>query len=409
MADQRMPDRERVLAEGKKIFINALERHTDLNALVHQCSWLLRNPNAKEILLIFEQNFRVLPNMMAPLAALLAFLHKVNVKPKIYVKHPTLQDCSVFEPRKIEGYLARSDPSNVVWAYSDSKELESLISAVIEDLYLRVPSESQVLLALEYCMGELMDNVLRHSKASAGYFMYTLQNNGERIALSVADQGIGVLRSFEHSSYRPMDAADAITLAMTKGITSSSESAGNGLWSSSEIITHNNGQFTLTSSGGAIYYDKSRNKVTSYDRVPTLQQELPGMHIDFQLDFSVPIDFNAIWQETPSPINTRLENLEDSADNLVLKLAERTFGTSTRESAREMRVLAMNYLRTQNQPVVLDFTGLSIISSSYADELVVKSRLEARAMGCADRLGIAGTCSTVDLIIADAIGSRVEP
>ena len=409
MPDQRITNKERVASQGKKIFVNALEQHIDLNAVVHQCAWLLRNPNAKEILLIFEQDFRIFPNMMAPLAALVEFLHEVNVKPKIHVKHPTLQDCSVFEPQRVKNYSPRSDPSNLVWKYSNSQELETLITAVVEDLYRRVSSESQVLLALEYCMGELMDNVLRHSKNGAGYFMYALQKNGERIALSIADQGIGVLQSFDKSAYRPMNATDAISLAMTKGITSSADGAGNGLWTSSEIITNNSGQFTITSSGGSIYYDKSKSKISTYDKVPTLDPYWPGTHLDFQLNFSSSVDFSSIWQGIPAPINTRLQQLEDSQDNLVLKVAEKTFGTSTRESAREMRVLALNYLRTQDQPVVLDFSGLAMISSSYADELVAKAILEARVMGCEHRLKISGTSSTIDLIIADSIASRLEP
>lgn len=399
---------DRVKATGKVIHVRALERHTDLRAMTFLCDWLLRNPNAKEIIFVFEEGFRIFPNMMAPLAALLCFLDSVGIRTKIHNNHPSIAESNVFSPARCVPAEERSDPSNIVWEYRDANELEFLINLVLTTIYRRVPSKKNTLLALEYCLSELLDNVIRHSKDEAGFFMYSLQNDNQRIAVSIADQGIGIRRSFEDSSYRPISASDAITLAMQKGVTSSSDGAGNGLWTTTEIITCNTGRLTITSGGGAVYYNKELGRVGSFDDVPTLDPHWPGTNIDFQLDFQNEIDFLRLWGGLPSPIDTRTERLENSDDQIVLRIRDHSFGTSTRESGKEMRVLAANLLRTQPRIVLLDFSEVAMISSSYADELIAKLLTDSSIANAADRLKTVGTNSTIDLVISDAIRSRAE-
>jgi hypothetical protein len=401
-----VPTKERVWAKGKVIHIHALERHTDLRALNFFCDWLLRNPNAKEIIFVFEDGFRIFPNAMAPLAALLCFLESVGINAKIHNNHASIAECAVFEPVQSIPCEQRSDPSNLVWEYRDSNELEFLIDLVVSNLYRKVSSQKNTLLALEYCLSEIMDNVLRHSKDQAGFFMYTLQRDNQRISISVADQGIGIHRSFANTVYHPVSASDAITLAMRKGVTSSPDGAGNGLWTTTEIITKNTGQLTITSGGGAIYYNKSIEKTNSYDDIPTIDPRWPGTNLDFQLDFHSDVDFKSLWGDLPSPVNTRTERLENSEDEVVLRIKEQSFGTSTRESGKEIRVLAANLLRTQERDVLLDFSDVTMVSSSYADELVAKILADHSIAGVSTRLHVFGANSTVNLIISDAVRSR---
>lgn len=404
-----IPPTERIWAKGKVIHVQALERHTDFRTLNFHCDWLLRNPNAKEIIFVFEDGFRIFPNMMAPLASLLCFLESVGVKAKIHDNHATISDCCAFAPIKCLPSEQRDDPSNVVWEYRNSTGLELVINWVMTNLYRNAPSQKNTLLALEYCLSEIMDNVLRHSKDRAGFFMYTLQRNSQRIAASIADQGIGIRHSFADTSYRPLSASDAITLAMKKGVTSSADGAGNGLWTTTEIITKNTGQLTITSGGGAVYYNKSIGKINSFDNTPTIDPDWPGTNLDFQLDFQSEVNFHSLLGGLPSPINTRTEQLENANDQIVLLIKDQSYGTSTRESGKDVRVLAANLLRTQSANVLLDFTNVTMISSSYADELVAKLLTDNSLENARDRLLITGANSTVELVISDAVRSRTKP
>jgi hypothetical protein len=398
---------ERVEAQGKVIHVRALERHTDLRALVLSCDRILRNPNAKEIIFVFDGSFRIFPNMMAPLAALLAFLESVKIEAKIRNNNPTISECCVFHPIPCVRGEERTDPSNVVWEYRDSTELEFLVNLIIVNLFRKVSSQKNTLLALEYVLGELLDNVLRHSQDEAGFFMYTLQRDNHRIAVSIADQGIGIKHSFVGSSYQPISASDAITLAMRRGVTSSADGAGNGLWTTTEIITANSGQLTITSGGGAIYYNKSNKTISSYDDLPTLDPRWSGTNIDFQIDFRKEVDFARLWGGLPSPIDTRTERLENDEDQIVLRIKDQSFGTSTRASGKEVRILATNLLRTQPADVILDFAGVVMITSSYADEVLAKLLADPSIPSVVKRLKTTGTTHTLDLVISDAIRSRV--
>lgn len=403
------PDRKRVWAQGKIIHIHALERHTDLRALNFYCDCILRNPNAKELIFVFEDEFRVFPNMMAPLSALLCFLEEVGVKAKIHDKHPTIHQSHAFEPVRALQRESRIDPSNVVWEYRNSEELEFLINLIIPTLYKKVISQQNVLLALEYCLSELMDNVHRHSGERCGFMMYSLQSASNRIAIGIADQGKGIKSSFIATKYQPASASDAISLAMQKGVTSSPDGAGNGLWTTTELITANSGRLTITSGGGAIFYNRQLRRAESYDQLQTADPDWPGTHIDFQLDFHTPIDFTRLWGDIPAPINIRCENLEDDASRVVIKVAEQSIGTSTRASGAEVRALASNILINQDQDVVLDFSGITMISSSFADEAVAKVLADKRFPSASSRFKTHGTTPTIDLIINDTLRSRTAP
>lgn len=400
------PDRKRVRAHGNTLHINALERHTDLRSLNFYCDRILADKHIKEITLSFENDFRIFPNMMAPLAATLCFLEDVKVKARIESDHPTIHQCRVFEPVRALPGERRKDPSNIVWEYRSAEELEFLVELIISRLYRNVESQRNVLLALEYCLSEIMDNVQRHSGERCGFMMYSLQDENRRIAISVADQGKGIKSSFQGTRYRPISPSDAISLAMKKGITSSPEGAGNGLWTTTELITANSGRLTITSGGGAIFYNKNTRRCESLDGLDTIDPDWPGTHLDFQLDFDSAIDFASLWAELPAPINFRCERLEDSDDRVVIKIADQSFGTSTRKSGSEMRRLTSNLLRAQDQDVVLDFSGITMISSSFADEAIGKVLTDASINSAQHRLKTHGTSPTIDLIINDAVRSR---
>ena len=72
------------------------------------------------------------------------------------------------------------------------------------------------------------------------------------------------------------------------------------------------------------------------------------------------------------PVDIWLENLEDDSDRYVINISEQSSGTGTRQSAQKLRNLVLNISNTQKKIVVLDFQGINLISSSFADELVGK-------------------------------------
>src|SRR3989344_7252992 len=72
------------------------------------------------------------------------------------------------------------------------------------------------------------------------------------------------------------------------------------------------------------------------------------------------------------PIDLRVEALEDARGSLVFRLKEKTSGTGTRQAGMRMRNDLMNLFSSSRKQIDLDFTGIAVVSSSFADELVGK-------------------------------------
>ena len=53
-------------------------------------------------------------------------------------------------------------------------------------------------------------------------------------------------------------------------------------------------------------------------------------------------------------------------------MGERSEGTGTRDSAIRVKNEVINILSEEQKPIVLDFSGVAVISSSFADELLAK-------------------------------------
>lgn len=165
---------------------------------------------------------------------------------------------------------------------------------------------------------------------------------------------------------------DAITMAIQKGVTSGN-GRGNGLWILERIVAENEGSLEITSSGARfslIAADKDGLRSTAFSKAST---EVPGTTlVDFQLDVHTPTSIAAALDY--EPVNLWLESHEDDTNetDAVIRLAEESKGFGTRISARQMRVMVHNLSREFSGRIVLDFRGVELISTSYADELVSK-------------------------------------
>jgi len=399
---------ERITRKGKRIFVNALETHEDIGTLARLIRWILHNPQTRNVVLYFPKHYRVFPNAIVPLACMINHLHNIGVKVTIHNDVEDLAEShfeSPLSPSKHEDAIT-SNASGVVWKYSTSSELAFLLDRTIEYLTRKLICKSGVLLALEWCLNEILDNVFQHARVRSGFFMFQIQQERRRLSFSVADQGIGILRSFSKSRYRPSLPTDAITLALQRGVTTNDECQGNGLWGVSEIITQNRGQMTISSSGGAIYYNRQSGVIKSFETVQVLNQEYPGTTIDVQLDASRSINLLEAFAGNYEPVDLRIENMENAQGFIVLPLKKASVGTGTRESGKDMRVYVQNLLLSTSQPVMIDFAGIGMVSSSYADEFLGKLYREIGPKVVGERIRFTTMTDTVKLIVSNAVAIR---
>lgn len=68
--------------------------------------------------------------------------------------------------------------------------------------------------------------------------------------------------------------------------------------------------------------------------------------------------------------------MEDDYGKIVYRIKDRAEGTGTREAAIRVKNDIFNMLIERKQMIAVDFTGVEVMSSSFADELIAKMILE---------------------------------
>lgn len=260
-----------------------------------------------------------------------------------------------------------------MWRFADSSDIKKLVDATRDHVLESYNVEKGILTGIEWCLYEIMDNVLQHSDASYGFYMSQFTNLNRRLSLCIFDNGRGIYNSLKSSkNHSPRTALDAITLALQERVTrDESMGQGNGMWGFSEIVQLNDGSYSVSSNGAKVSFDKEG--IHRYKRGGFYYglDNLGTTLVDFQLDCSHRVDVAQALKQDPTRL--WLEDMEDSAgEEYVLSIASESAGTGTRQAVERVRHKASNIIREGDKLLVLDFENVDLVSSSYADELIGK-------------------------------------
>lgn len=152
------------------------------------------------------------------------------------------------------------------------EDINPVIGAVSAMLHLEDDPES--LAAVQYCVSELLRNVLEHSNATEGAFVcaHRFTGNNPRVSIAVADCGQGIA-SHLGGVYPEALQSDrvALALAMRPGVTGArpgpygtTENAGAGLFITRCIAKGTGGYFAIAS-GSAAY--RQRRSLSNQDEI----------------------------------------------------------------------------------------------------------------------------------------------
>jgi hypothetical protein len=396
--------------KGKLFFISSLEKHGDLSSLLAEIEFVFKNPQTREVVLYFKQRFRPFPNVIVPLACAIDHLRRSGRNVRVNDTFGELEETGYISPHRIEAPESiKKCPEGIVWHFEAPREIYSIVGKTIDYLYTKLEWERGTLHALEWSLYELLDNVFQHSKAHAGFFMFQVQEKHRRLSYCVADQGQGIYQSFSGSKYNPTNPLDAITLAVRKGVTrNSTTNMGNGLWGATEIVARSKGQITISSGGAALFFNRVTGVMKNIPRVKVLDRSLPGTLIDAQVDASVGVQMSEMFEPLENPVNLRVEALEDVQGAARVKLKHMTFGVATREAGELVRIYTSNLLSETVGHVVVDLSGVGIISSSFADEFIAKLHKKIGARAFDERVFFSGVNETNNVIIQNALAQRLR-
>lgn len=361
----------------------------------------------KSLILDFEEVTSNYPNAVVPVAGIINFYKTYKGIEFEIVNERRIEKTNMLSPRAYNGDSRHI--LNRVWTFQSSEEVAKIVDAYIEELQKSAQFYKGVLNAIEWSLNEVLDNVIQHSKTAFGYVMGQIHQNSKNIAFTVFDSGQGIFNSMKDSIHHPRTTIDAITMAVKEEVTRDKRiGQGNGLFGLHSIVKQGKGKLVITSGSGSYTYNNGY--VRTYDHLPFTSPQTPGTIVDFQLNYSedMSLDKALIFRgKQYEMINLRFENLEDDYGRISYKISERSEGTGTRESAIRVKNEVLNILAEEQKPVTLDFSGVEVISSSFADELIAKLFLSLGLFQFNNLIKIRGLDSSQQNILQRSVLQRI--
>jgi len=289
---------------------------------------------------------------------------------------------------------------------AQQKVVNALMDVAMRTMTLR----RDVLAGLEWSINEITDNVLNHSECpTGGLIQLTTFRESQKVAFAVGDSGRGILSSLREGYPMLRTDAQAIGEAVKAGVTRSPEAGqGNGLAGTLRIASMASGSFAVTLgcaqlsvfSGQSQHYERG----DSQHFHGTLVSAEIGAQANFRL--AEALGFSGSPRQPVDLIELHYET--SAGDALLLRLEHETTGFGSRASGRQIRTKCHNLLAAEpSKPLIIDWNGIPLVSSSFADELIGKLFVELGPTGFSSRVRDVGMEATVRVLVDRAIMQRV--
>ena len=255
--------------------------------------------------------------------------------------------------------------------FGSPEEQYEIVSGIV-DAVLASPAglRRSSLAAFEWAVNEITDNVLQHAdSAQGGLVQLNHYPDGKRLEFAVADAGRGIPDTMR-TTRREISDSHALELSIQRGITRDKEvGQGNGLFGTHRASRVGRGDFAIHSGYASIHSDlKARDET-----VP-----VAGTLVIVTLDYSDP---EALWRALDihntgaDPAGDYIENRYEGDGDDVLNFVVRNEASSvgSRASGKFARNKLENLMKMYpGHPVNIDFSDISVVSSSFADEFLGK-------------------------------------
>jgi hypothetical protein len=265
--------------------------------------------------------------------------------------------------------------------FRNSEEQQRAVNRIANAILGALPDlERKDLAALEWSVNEITDNVLNHSRSTIGGLVQvsTFQRARKRIQYIVVDAGVGILSTLRDGAYPHISSdADALDKAIREGVTRDPKiGQGNGLFGSYQVCSHSKGFFQLESGYGKLALENGKLRITT-EKVP-----YEGTLVAAEIDFSVPYLLEEALQFGGRPHRPPVDFIElhyeqPGGSDITFKMIDEGESYGSRAAGLSVRIKLANLVRMcPNRQVVVDFDGVPLVSSSFADEVFGKLFVE---------------------------------
>ena len=292
----------------------------------------------------------------------------------------------------------------------DAHSLNEVYKQVMQTLTSHFEIEVSVLQAMSYCFYEILDNVHIHSGKPLGTAITHFDAENNVLRVLVADDGMGIRESLaENDKFHDISEQDALRLCIEDSVTDG-KGMGFGLYATTRMMKDIGLKFILHSGTHKLVFKDGTTEITDnglwlgtivYMEISTSIEINPNDVVDHRTNAEE--QFNESFVETDEIESLWINQQADMHFNFS------QFGTDfgTRDMGARIR-LELLVLLNANKRVVLDFTGVNVVSNSFADECIAKLLFDIPLNELKKRITFCGLSQMADRSILVALQRRYK-
>lgn len=319
----------------------------------------------------------------------------------------------LLEPRKFDASRFRGHTQTPATQFTNPTEQNDAVNRIVNAILGGIPDiRRENFAALEWAVNELTDNVIVHSQSDIGGLVQVsnFKRNSKIIEFTIADSGLGIPSTLRSGGNFSGSDTDALDRAIREGVTrDKSIGQGNGLYGSYQICCHSGGAFQIESGHARLLYRPGPHGLEIRDqRVP-----VKGTLVIAKINFSDPdllkdaLRFSGKSHKPVDYIETKYEGDADETIHVFLAQEAQSFGS--RVAGTPIHIKLYNLVQMcPGQPIEIDFTGIPLVSSSFADEVFGKLFVKLGPLEFMQRIRFKNVEQTVRMLIDRAISQRVS-
>ena len=308
-----------------------------------------------------------------------------------------------------ERAVSGKGPFGAVLTFDDSARQGEIVNDMVLELDKSANLAKGLKQGFEWCLNEVLDNVLNHSRPQGrafGYVMTQFVRETNRLKVCVFDTGVGLRASFEGSQYRPADDREALALALRRNVTSG-RGQGNGLWGLHGMVKLGRSGRLHVRSGEAEYlYDPVRG-VDSTRTCEPYAGFAGTTTVDFEMSCNEAASLEQVFGDGRPQADLWLEAHETADGTVRLAVGELAESLGTRDSAERLRHVAENAIENDGRRILLDFSGVESCSSAFADELIGKLVTRYGFVGFMDRVTLCHLGGLAAMLVNSTLAQRL--
>ena len=166
---------------------------------------------------------------------------------------------------KLIGMYFAGFPTPDIFTF-DSESINDECNAIVSNLLKIHDIELSVVQSFNYCLYEVLDNVLTHSGKKSGVLVSRYAAEKQQIQVLVADDGMGIHKSLiENDLYKDLTEKEALQHVILDKVTDG-KGMGFGLYSTKNLITFAGGTLVIASGQHKLVYDGLRSSVCENEK-----------------------------------------------------------------------------------------------------------------------------------------------